>query len=94
MVLNFVFTFYYLEVQPHVGPKSLYFREAHNEIMILTLSYITFIFTDFMNTGHDGIEYFGYVFVFGIIEILFVNIGIIFYSFVKSQIRAYKKRKR
>ena len=84
VVLNFVFIFYYIGVQPHKGPKSLFYREAHNEALILTLSYIIFIFTEFMKYGLYGIEYFGYVFVICVLELFFVNIGYIFYAFMKS----------
>ena len=91
LVINFVFTFYYLEVRPHTEP-SMYYREAHNEIMILVLSYLIFIFTDFMKYGQDGTLIIGYVFVAGIVEIFIVNIGFIFYGYGRSTAKAVAKR--
>ena len=92
LVINFVFTFYYLEVRPHTGPKMLYYREAHNEIMILVLSYLIFIFTDFVKYGQDGSLISGYVFVACIVEIFIVNIGFIFYGYGRSTAKAVAKR--
>ena len=79
-------------MRPHTEPKLLYYREAHNEIMTLVLSYLIFIFTDFMKYGQDGVLIFGYVFVGCIVEIFVVNIGFIFYGFGKSTARAVAKR--
>ena len=79
-----MFAFYYIGVKPHEGPKSLFYREVHNEIMILILSYHTFIFTDFMHSGLDGILEFGNIFVYSILEIFVVNLSFILYEFSKS----------
>ena len=47
IVLNFVYTWYYIAVKPHIGRKTKLYQEVHNEMMILVLSYHMFAYSDF-----------------------------------------------
>lgn len=72
-----------------MGGKTKYYQEAHNELMIIVLCYHMFIFTNFMpqqDGKTTGIFVMGNSFIFCIVEILVVNIIIIFKGFVKDQI--------
>ena len=89
MIVNFLFSFYYIGTMPHMGGKTKYYQEAHNELMIIVLCYHMFIFTNFMpqqDGKTTGIFVMGNSFIFCIVEILVVNIIIIFKGFVKDQI--------
>ena len=64
--------------------------------MIIVLCYHMFIFTNFMPTEDgktEAIFAMGYSFIFVLVEILVVNIIIIFKGFIKGQIMARKKER-
>ena len=98
MMINFAYLFYYVAVKPHTGGQTKFVQEFHNELMIVILCYHLFIFSDFMpildKKDNFAIYYMGYSFVFCIVEILVVNIIIIFYKSIKSEILDRKKERR